>query len=104
LAPGNYSAIVRGVNNTIGVALVEAYDLSPGTTSILGNISTRGFVQTEESVMIGGFTVQGTGAKRVIIRAIGPGLTQYGISNALANPTLELYIAAETLIAYIDNW
>ena len=75
LAPGNYTAIVRGVSNTIGVALVEAYDLSPDTTSILGNISTRGFVQTGENVMIGGFIVQGTGAKRVIIRAIGPELT-----------------------------
>jgi len=104
LAPGNYSAIVRGVSNTIGVALVEAYDLSPGTTSVLGNISTRGFVQTGESVMIGGFTVQGTGAKSVIIRAIGPELTQYGITNALANPTLELYNAAGTLIASNDNW
>ena len=104
LAPGNYSAIVRGVSNTTGVALVEAYDLSPGTTSILGNISTRGFVQTGESVMIGGFTVQGTGAKRVIIRAIGPELTQYGITNALANPTLELHNTAGALIGSNDNW
>ena len=104
LAPGNYSAIVRGVSNTMGVALVEAYDLSPGTTSILGNISTRGFVQTGESVMIGGFTVQGTGTKRVIIRAIGPELTQYGITNALANPTLELHNTAGALIGSNDNW
>ena len=104
LAPGNYSAIVRGVSNTMGVALVEAYDLSPGTTSILGNISTRGFVQTGESVMIGGFTVQGTGAKRVIIRAIGPELTQYGITNALANPTLELHNTAGALIGSNDDW
>ena len=46
LPPGNYTAIVRGVNNTTGVALVEVYDLSPETNSILGNISTRSFVQT----------------------------------------------------------
>jgi len=59
LTPGNYTAIVRGVSNTTGVALVEAYDLSPGTTSSLGNISTRSFVQTGENVMIGGFIVQG---------------------------------------------
>src|SRR5882724_10763617 len=81
LQPGNYTAIVRGVNNTTGVGLVEVYDLSPGTTSLLGNISTRGFVQTGDNVMIGGFIVQGTGAKRVIIRAIGPELTQHGITN-----------------------
>ena len=74
LQPGNYTAIVRGVNNTAGVALVEVYDLSPDTTSILGNISTRGFVQTGDNVMIGGFIVQGTGPKTVIVRAIGPEL------------------------------
>ena len=71
LPPGNYTAIVRGVNNTTGVALVEAYDLSPSLHSILGNISTRSFVQTGDDVMIGGFIVQGTQPKNVIIRAIG---------------------------------
>ena len=55
--PGNYTAIVRGVNNMTGVALVEVYDLSPETNSILGNISTRSFVQTGDNVMIGGFIV-----------------------------------------------
>src|SRR5262249_12423884 len=104
LAPGNYTAIVRGVSNTTGVALVEAYDLSPDTTSVLGNISTRSFVQTGENVMIGGFILQGTGTKRVIVRAIGPELTQYGITSPLANPTLELHNAAGTLIASNDNW
>jgi serine protease AprX len=104
LQPGNYTAIVRGVNNTTGVALVEVYDLSPGTTSILGNISTRSFVQTGEHVMIGGFIVQGTGPTRVIIRAIGPELTQYGITNALANPKLELHNGTGALIATNDDW
>ena len=94
LPPGNYTAIVRGMNNTIGVALVEVYDLSPGTTSILGNISTASFVQTGNNVMIGGFIVQGTGPKTVIVRAIGPELTPFGIPNALADPTLELHNGA----------
>src|SRR5215211_6665334 len=104
LQPGNYTAIVRGVNNTDGVALVEVYDLSPAASSSLGNISTRSFVQTGEHVMIGGFIVQGTEPKRVIIRAIGPELTQFGITDALANPKLELYNRAGTLIASNDNW
>src|SRR5207248_3226901 len=91
-------------SNTTGVALVEVYDLASGTTSVLGNISTRSFVQTGENVMIGGFIVQGTGAKKVIIRAIGPELTQYGITNVLANPTLELHNAAGALIGSNDNW
>src|SRR4030095_11066682 len=54
--------------------------------------------------MIGGFIVQGSGTKRVIIRAIGPELTQYGIPDALANPTLELHDAAGTLIGSNDSW
>ncbi len=104
LPPGNYTAIVRGVNNTVGVALVEVYDLSAGAGSSLGNISTRSFVQTGEHVMIGGFIVQGSGAKRVIIRAIGPELTQFGIPDALANPRLELHNGSGALIATNDDW
>ena len=104
LQPGNYTAIVSGVNNTTGVALVEVYDLSPAASSSLGNISTRAFVQTGENVMIGGFIVQGTAAKRVIIRAIGPELTQHGITSALANPRLELYNGTGALVASNDNW
>ena len=106
LQPGNYTAIVRGVNNTIGVALVEVYDISPNATSILGNISTRGFVQIGNNVMIGGFIVQGTGQKTVIVRAIGPELSAppFNIPNALANPTLELHTGNGALIARNDNW
>ena len=54
--------------------------------------------------MIGGFIVQGTEPKRVIIRAIGPELTQYGVPNVLANPTLELHDGTGALIASNDNW
>ena len=104
LSPGNYTAIVRGVDNMTGVGLVEVYDLSPAASSILGNISTRAFVQTGDDVMIGGFIVQGTQPKRVIIRAIGPELTQYGVPNALANPTLELHNRTGALIASNNNW
>jgi hypothetical protein len=104
LQPGNYTAIVSGVNNTLGVALVEVYDLNSGASSNLGNISTRSFVQTGEHVMIGGFIVQGSGPKRVIIRAIGPELTQHGIADALADPRLELHNGTGALIATNDNW
>jgi len=104
LPAGNYTAIVRGVNNSTGVALVEVYDLSPDTNSILGNISSRSFVQTGDDVMIGGFIVAGTESKRVIVRAIGPELTQYGVPDVLANPTLELHDRTGALIASNDNW
>jgi hypothetical protein len=104
LPEGNYTAIVRGVNNLTGVALVQVYDLSPGNGSILSNISSRAFVQMGDNVMIGGFMVQGTEPKRVIVRAIGPDLTQYGVPDALANPTLELHDGTGTLIASNNNW
>jgi hypothetical protein len=104
LPAGNYTAVVRGVNNTTGVALVEVYDLSPETDSTLHNISTRSFVQTGDNVMIGGFIVAGTESKRVIVRAIGPELTQYGVPDALLNPTLELHDHTGALIASNDNW
>ena len=104
LTAGNYTAIVRGVSNTTGVALVEVYDLSPDADSILGNISTRSFVQTDDNVMIGGFIVQGNQPKMVIIRAIGPELTQFGVPNVLADPTLELHNGAGALIASNNNW
>jgi hypothetical protein len=104
LPPGNYTAILRGVDNMTGVALVEVYDLSPGTGPILANISSRAFVQQNDDVMIGGFIVQGAQSKRVIIRAIGPELAHYGISDALADPTLELHDQAGALIASNDNW
>jgi hypothetical protein len=104
LPAGNYTAIVRGLNNTAGVALMEVYDLSPETNSTLSNISTRGFVQTGDDVMIGGFIVEGGQSKRVIVRAIGPELTRYGVPNALANPTLELHDSNGALIASNDNW
>ena len=72
--------------------------------SELSNISTRGFVQTGDNVLIAGFIVQGTYPKSVIIRTLGPELTQYGVPNALANPTLELHDGRGLLIASNDNW
>ena len=106
LPSGNYTAIVRGVRSTTGVALAEVYDLHDGNhnTSVLSNISTRSFVQRGDNVMIGGFIIEGSGRKRVIARAVGPGLTQYGVPNPLADPTLELHDSTGALIASNDNW
>jgi hypothetical protein len=104
LQPGNYTAVVQGANGTTGIGLMEVYDLSPSATSILGNISTRALVQTGDQVIIGGFIIQGIEAKKVMVRALGPSLTAFGISNALGNPTLSLRDAAGTLIGSNDNW
>ena len=103
LNPGAYTAVVRGVNNTTGVGLVEIYDLSPTSSSHLTSISARGLVQVGDGVMIAGVAVQ-SGSKNVLVRALGPTLAGFGISNPLANPTLELHDANGALISSNDNW
>lgn len=104
-SPGVYTIIVRGANDTTGTALVEAYDLNQTAGPVLANISTRGFVQTGDNVMIGGFILGGaTGGTKVLVRAIGPSLSQSGINNALADPTLELHDGNGALLAANDNW
>ena len=85
LNPGFYTAVVRGVNNTTGVGLVEAYDLDRTVDSKLANISTRGLVQTGDNVLIEGLIVLGTEPANTIVRAIGPSLP---VPGALADPTL----------------
>jgi hypothetical protein len=101
LEPGAYTAIVSGVNNTTGIALVEVYDLDLTVDSKLANISTRGLVQTGDNVMIGGFIVLGTEAQKVMVRAIGPSLP---VPDNLDDPTLELHDPNGTLLAANDDW
>jgi len=96
-----YTAIVSGVNNGAGIGAVEAYDLDRTVDSKLANISTRGLVQTEDNVMIGGLIVLGQDPLRVIVRAIGPSLP---IPGALGDPALELHDGEGALIASNDNW
>ena len=92
LDPGLYTAVVTGKNGVTGVGLVEAYDLDLSAASQLGNLSTRGFVGTATNVMIGGFILGGGGKDvNVVVRALGPSLTDFGVTGALADPTLELH-------------
>jgi hypothetical protein len=100
----SYTAIVRGFNNATGIGVVEAYDLDRTVDSKLANISTRGFVSTGDNVMIGGLIVVGTGPANVLIRAIGPSLANFGVPNALPDPTLELRDGNGTLVAFNDDW
>jgi hypothetical protein len=109
LNPGSYTVIVRGVNSTSGVALVEVYDIAPPAFNYLGdliNVSARGLVQTDSNVMIAGITVldEPYGVLYVIIRALGPTLGDFGITNPLANPTLELRDQFGNLLASNDDW
>ncbi len=104
LAPGSYTAIVRGTNNGTGIGLAEVYDLDQSSPALVSNLSTRGFVQSGENVLIGGFIVGGTQASSIVTRALGPSLTQSGISGVLADPTLELHDQNGALVAANDNW
>jgi hypothetical protein len=96
-----YTAIVRGLNNTTGIGVVQAYDLDRSVDSKLANISTRGFVQTGNNVLIAGTIVLGQTSQKVIVRAIGPSLP---FSGTLANPTLELRDQNGGLIDSNDDW
>jgi hypothetical protein len=104
LAPGAYTAIVSGVGGATGVGVFEVYEVDRADVPMV-NLSTRGRVGTGADVMIGGFVVKGNGPQTVVVRARGPSLTQYGIANALANPTLTLVRAADNVaVATNDNW
>jgi hypothetical protein len=107
LAPGAYTAILADKNAGPGIGLVEVYDLTQQTNSKLANISTRGFVDTGDNIMIGGFIAGGGSAGATageVIRAIGPSLTGAGVPGALQDPTLELYNGSGTLLTTNDNW
>jgi hypothetical protein len=97
----SYTAIVRGVNNTTGVGVVEVYDLDTNANSKLANISTRGLVQTGDTILIAGTIVVGPLSQKVIIRAIGPSLS---VDGKLQDPTLELRNQNGDLVETNDNW
>ena len=83
---------------------IAATTIAAPIASQLTNISTRAFAQTGDNVIIGGFIVQGTGPKKLIVRAIGPELIPFGVPNVLADPTLELHDGTGALIASNDDW
>jgi plastocyanin len=96
-----YTAVVRGVDDTTGIGVIEAYDLDRSVDSKLANISTRGSVETDPNVLIAGTIVLGETAQNVIIRAIGPSLS---IAGKLADPTLQLVDANGSVLEANDNW
>jgi len=104
LAPGNYTAVVRGVDDSSGIALVEVYDLGAEDGSRLANISTRGPVETGDNVLIGGLILRGNQPRNILLRAIGPELESKGVKGALQDPIMELHDPNGALLATNDNW
>jgi hypothetical protein len=104
LAPGAYTAVLRGNNNGTGVGLVEVYDLETTGEAKVINISTRGFILRDDNVMIGGLIVTGNSPSSVVIRAIGPSLSGFGVPDTLEDPLLELHGSNGDIIFTNDNW
>ena len=106
LSPGSYTAVVSGTQNTSGIGEVEIYDLDIEANAVLANISTRGFVDGGDNVVIGGFITDGStyGRSKVIVRALGPSLAQFGIANPLNNPFVTVYDQNGNYVAANDNW
>lgn len=104
LAPGQYTAALAGKDGTVGNGLIEVYDLAPGTSSTLGNVSTRGYVGTGDDVMIGGLIVGSGESPIVVLRALGPTLAVAGITKPLLDPTIELHDENGAVLAFNDNW
>jgi hypothetical protein len=102
--PGTYTVILSGKDGGTGVGSVEVYDLDQAADSRLANISTRGLVDTDDNVMIGGLIVGGggpSGAANVVVRALGPSVP---VADALSNPTVELHDENGTAVAFNDDW
>jgi len=103
LSAGAYTVVLE-TKGTPGVALFELYQLGNTTASGLANLSTRGRVGLGDDVMIAGFILAGDHATTVVVRAIGPSLSQVGIAQPLANPELELHDGNGSLIFLNDDW
>ena len=103
LAPGSYTAVVAGSGNTVGTGVVDAYDLSASSPARLANVATRGLIQPGDKLMIAGFIVQ-NGALSVVVRAIGPSLSAFGITNALPDTTLKLTDQNGGIVLENDDW
>lgn len=101
---GNYTAqVVPAAGAARGVALVEIYDLESGGSSRLVNLSARGRAGSGVETFIAGFVVSGGNQNRILIRGIGPALTAFGVTGALANPQLEMF-RGDSSVAFNDDW
>ena len=107
LAPGDYSAVVTGQAGATGIGLVEVYDATVGAIprdQRIVNLSTRAIAgNTSDTILIAGFVVTGSVPKRVLIRGVGPALTQFGVAGALARPSLAVF-SGNTVLAQNAGW
>jgi glucose/arabinose dehydrogenase len=104
VSPGSYTAHLRGLDASTGVGLIEVYDLDPPVDTAtpaprLANLSVRAVVGTGENLLIPGLVVGAGTSRTVLVRAVGPGLTAFGVAGVLPDPALELYRGSERIAA-----
>lgn len=104
LPAGHFTAALAGNNAMTGNGLVEIYDLEPGTGATLANLSTRGFVGAGDNAMIAGVIIGGGDSPMVVLRALGPTLSNLGVADSLLDPTIELHNNNGALTGFNDNW
>jgi len=102
LSPGSYTAHIGGRSGSQGVALGEIYAVDVGRSRLI-NSSVRGPVGTGENLLIPGFTVTG-GSRLMLVRAVGPGLVQFGVPGTLAQPRMELKRSNGTSVTTNQGW
>jgi kumamolisin len=104
VAPGDYSVELTGAGATSGVGLIEVYETDTSEPATLANISTRAQVGTSGNILIAGFVVQGTQPATVLIRAVGPTLSEFGVTGFLAQPVLTVYDSNNNVIGTNSGW
>ena len=100
LGAGAFTVQVNGGN---GAVLVEAYEASANLATRLANVSARAFVGSGGGLLAGGFVIGGQGPRTLLIRAVGPGLAPFGVTDFLADPKLDIY-SGRTVVQSNDNW
>jgi hypothetical protein len=103
LSPGSYTAQLTGVGGTNGVGLIEVYEADAQSSRLI-NLSSRAYVGAGTSLAIGGVSVQGPAPRKVLIRAIGPSLAQFGVTGTLADPVLTLVDKNGAAVTSNDDW
>ncbi|MDP9004906.1 MAG: hypothetical protein M3N12_08970, partial [Verrucomicrobiota bacterium] len=104
LNPGSYTAVVRGKGNSQGIGLVDAYDLNASNNSKMADVSSRGFIETGDKILIGGFiTGNRIGNSNILVRGAGPSLAGL-VPTPLSDPYLELRDINGTTLSTNDDW
>ncbi|MCX6953540.1 MAG: matrixin family metalloprotease [Verrucomicrobia bacterium] len=103
LAPGSYTVKVAGLANTTGVGLVEVYELGKPGKGRLINLSSRAVVGKGANILIPGLVLKGLTSRRLLIRAVGPGLADFGVAGTLVDPVMTVFRDGAE-VAQNDNW